>query len=316
MDGIINLNKPYMFTSHDCVDAVRKLVPGVKVGHAGTLDPAATGVLPLCLGKATRIVEFLMDHAKGYRAGVQLGATTETDDAEGKILQELSVPELTREELQAILQGLTGSQEQIPPAYSAVKYRGRPLYYWARRGETVPGKSRVIKIYKLDLLQYDPSGRPHLTLDIECSRGTYIRTLAAEIGRRIGCGAHLWSLVRSFVGNFSLEDALTLEELQAEILQGDLKRFIIPMDRALAHLPSLNLNSAEALHIKHGRVIPYEQRINPELDTEVSGLPLRLYNGRGRFLALARRETVGDTIVLKTVKYLATDEGEHSDGAD
>jgi tRNA pseudouridine55 synthase len=314
MDGILNLHKPYGLTSHDCVAAVRKLLPGRKVGHAGTLDPAATGVLPVCIGRATRIAEYLMEHSKGYRAGVQLGITTDTDDAQGKILQEHPVPGLREDELQDILQDLTGLQEQIPPAYSAVKHRGRPLYYWTRRGEPVKGKPRTVTIYKLALRQYDPSGCPHLTLDIECSRGTYIRTLAAEIGLRIGCGAHLWSLVRSFVGSLRLEDASTLEDLQAASVLGDLKRFIIPMDRALKHLPSFVLEPAEALDLKHGRVITRRQPASAECGTD--GAPIRIYNRCGNFLALARWEAAGDTAVLKTVKYLATDEGDHLDGID
>jgi tRNA pseudouridine55 synthase len=285
------------------------------VGHAGTLDPAATGVLPVCLGRATRVAEFLMDHAKGYQAGIQLGVSTDTEDAQGKIIQELPVPELTLQELQMILQGLAGAQEQVPPAYSAVKHRGRPLYYWTRRGETVEGKARTVTIYKLELQRFNPSGRPHLTLVIECSRGTYIRTLAAEIGRRIGCGAHLWSLLRCFVGCFTLEDATTLEELQAASLQGDLTRFIIPMDRALMHLPSLILDKVEALHLKHGRAVSVVQPPNHEQDLE-GGKPLRIYNQDGQFLALAMWETVGEEKLLKTVKYLATDEGEHLNGTD
>lgn len=316
MDGILNLNKPYGLTSHACVDAVRKMVPGVKVGHAGTLDPAATGVLPICLGRATRIAEFLMDHTKGYRAGVQLGITTETDDAQGKILQELPVPELKWEDLQIILKGLTGFQEQVPPAYSAVKHRGRPLYYWTRRGEPVQGKSRTIMIYKLELLEYNLSGGPHFTLEVECSRGTYIRTLAAEIGRRVGCGAHLWSLVRSFVGCFSVENASTLEQLKAAALQGDLKHYLIPMDRALQHLPALILDPAEASHLKHGRGIPRDQLVCLDQNPETDGTLLRIYSPRSRFLALARWETAGDMVALKTVKFLAPDEGEHLDGTD
>ncbi len=315
MDGMIILNKPPGLTSHQCVAAVRRLVPGVKVGHAGTLDPAATGVLPLCLGKATRIVEFLMDQRKGYRAGVQLGVSTDTDDAQGEVVNRRPVPQLDAGTLDALLQSLTGEQEQVPPAYSAVKHRGRPLYYWARRGERVEKKPRRITIYSVELLEYNPSGQPHLTLQIACSRGTYIRSFAAEIGRRIGCGAHLWSLERNFVGPFTLQEATTLETLQDAAARGSLQRFILPMDLALQHLPALTLDRRAILHLKHGRPVDCSDCGAENLD-QADALLLRIYGPGGRFYALARLETAESKSILKTVKYLATTGGEQHDGDD
>ncbi|MBS3942967.1 MAG: tRNA pseudouridine(55) synthase TruB [Dethiobacter sp.] len=309
MDGFINLNKPSGLTSHGCVDQVRKQFPGVKVGHAGTLDPAATGVLPICLGRATRLVEFLMESNKGYRAGVQLGVATDTEDAQGKVLEKHPVPDLDQAMLKSVLQDLTGEQEQTPPAYSAVKYHGRPLYYWARKGISIPGKARTIKIYSLHMLQFNPCGQPHLLLDVVCSKGTYIRTLAAEIGRRIGCGACLWNLERYFVGAFSLDHALTLQDLQTAAGQGNLKSLLIPMDKTLQHLPALTLDQAAERLLKQGRALDYQQ-LTTEAAPEPTGTPIRIYGSEGRFLGLAQWVSDGETIFLKTVKYLAADEGE------
>jgi len=314
VDGMIILNKPHGVTSHQCVAAVRLLVPGVKVGHAGTLDPAATGVLPLCLGKATRIVEFLMDQRKGYRAGVQLGVSTDTEDAQGEVVNRQPVPPLDTGTLKTLLQDLAGEQEQVPPAYSAVKHRGRPLYYWARRGKQVQKKPRRVTIYRVELLEYNPSGRPHLTLQIDCSRGTYIRSLAAEIGRRLGCGAHLWSLERNYVGPFTLQEAATLAELQEAAARGGLQRFIRPMDQALRHLPALTLDRSAVLHLKHGRPVECNGCGAENLSDRAGALPLRIYGPEGHFYALARREKAGSKSILKTVKYLATTAGEQSDG--
>lgn len=309
MDGFINVNKPSGLTSHDCVDRVRKLVPGVKVGHAGTLDPAATGVLPICLGRATRLVEFLMESSKGYRAGVQLGVATDTEDAQGKVLEKLPVPNLDQAILNQVLNDLTGEQEQMPPAYSAVKHHGRPLYYWARKGISIPGKARTIKIYSLHMLQFNPCGQPHLLLDVVCSRGTYIRTLAAEIGRRIGCGACLWNLERYFVGAFSLDHALTLEDLQIAARQGILNKCLIPMDECLQHLPVIILGQDAALQLKHGRAISCRQ-LGSDLLPEKKASLVRIYGPQSRFLGLARWIADGDETFLKTEKYLAADKGD------
>jgi len=309
MDGIINLYKPPGLTSFGCVALVRKLVPGVKAGHAGTLDPAATGVLPVCLGRATRIVECMMNSSKGYRAGIQLGANTDTQDAQGVVLEQFPVPKIEPERLDSILLELTGEIKQTPPAYSAVKYRGKPLYHWTRQGIQIQGRERTIMIYSLRLTQFNPDGQPHLKLEVECSRGTYIRTLAAEIGRMIGCGAHLWSLERYFVGPFILEEALALEELRIIAQQGELDKIILPMDKCLQHLSALTLDQDAARRLKHGQTVDYRQ-LGLEVLPELQGAPLRIYGPQDHFLGLARWNQAGGSIFLKAVKYLAADEGE------
>ena len=199
MDGLMVINKPPGLTSHQVVQEIRRLFPGVKAGHAGTLDPPAAGILLICLGKATRIVEQLMDMPKGYRAEIELGATTETGDAQGEILERFEVPPLDPDQVARALASLTGDQEQVPPNYSAIKYKGKPLYYWTRKGIKVETKPRVIHIYRLELMGCNYPHRPHLLIEVECSRGTYIRTLAEQIGERLGTGVCKLS-VRLFWG--------------------------------------------------------------------------------------------------------------------
>jgi len=306
VNGILILNKPTGPSSHAVIERVRRLIPGVKVGHTGTLDPAASGVLPVCLGKATRVASYLMDLPKGYRAGVELGIVTDTEDASGRVLAQSPVPPLDRAGIEKILQGLTGVREQIPPAYSAVKYRGKPLYYWTRRGVSTPARRpRKIAIYRLALLEYNPAGKPHLVCAVECSRGTYIRTLAAEIGERIGCGAYLFSLVRTFVGPFTLDHASSPGSLEEAAQRGALENLILPMDRALLHLPGLHVDDHTLLALKHGRPVPVAQlELQPEILTS-GGQPLRIYDRLGNFKALAKIEHTGNECNLKTVKYLA-----------
>ncbi|MEW5783871.1 MAG: tRNA pseudouridine(55) synthase TruB [Bacillota bacterium] len=309
MEGILNINKPPGLSSHAVVAAVRRLIPGEKAGHTGTLDPLAGGVLPVCLGKATRIAEYVIDLPKGYRAAVELGTTTDTEDAAGKVLAEQPVPLLNRASLEEIFRSLTGTREQLPPVYSAVKYRGKPLYYWTRRGRDVVRRARRITIYRLELLQYNQAGQPHLLFDVVCSRGTYIRTLAAEIGSRIGCGAYLFSLERRFVGPFSLAEACTLEQLRDAAGEGKLGRFLQPMDRPLQHLPALSIDDQAVLALKQGKTLT-AAALGLEGSAVLPGDSLlRIYDSRGIFKALARWESTAAADILRTVKYLATDEG-------
>lgn len=309
MEGILNINKPPGLSSHAVVAAVRKIIPGVKAGHTGTLDPLATGVLPVCLGKATRISEYVIDLQKGYRAAVELGTITDTEDAAGKVLAEQPVPPLDQERLDEIFRSLTGTREQLPPVYSAVKYQGKPLYYWTRRGREVDRRARLITIYRIELLQYNQAGKPHLFFDVDCSRGTYIRTLAAEIGSLIGCGAYLFSLERRFVGPFLVTEACTLEQLRDAAGEGNLECFLQPMDRALQHLPALNIDDQAILALKQGKTLTADELCLDKRDVSSGDSLLRIYDSRGVFKALARWETTATADILRTVKYLATDEG-------
>lgn len=247
MDGILNLNKPYGLTSHDVVDRIRRLAGQRQVGHAGTLDPLATGVLLVCLGRATRLAEFLMDSPKLYRAHVRLGITTDTYDAEGTVIAERPV-EVSREDVERVLERFRGPILQVPPMFSALKKDGRPLYRLARRGETVDRAPRPVEIYRLDLVEWRP---PDLILEVLCSPGTYIRSLAHDLGEALGCGAHLAGLVRLASGEFRLEDAVDLEGLTRERLA----EVLLPPDVALQRFPAFRLTPAEARAIGYGQDI-------------------------------------------------------------
>jgi len=247
MDGILNVNKPRGLTSHDVVNRVRTVARQREVGHAGTLDPMATGVLLLCLGRATRLAEYLMDSPKTYRARIRLGIATDTDDAEGAIIAERPA-DIDRAAVEAALERFRGRILQVPPVYSALKREGQPLYKLARRGVTVEREPRPVEIYRLDLTAWEP---PELTLEVVCSPGTYIRALARDLGESLGCGAHLTGLVRLASGDFRLEDAVELEAVTPERLPA----LLLPPDAALRRYPALYLNDAEARAVANGRDI-------------------------------------------------------------
>ena len=299
MDGLLVIDKPSGPTSHQVVQEIRRLVPGVKVGHAGTLDPAATGILLVCLGKATRLVEQLMDMPKGYRAEIELGAISETGDAQGEIIERRPIPRLDPDRVLSALASLSGRQEQIPPGYSAVKYRGKPLYYWTRRGIKVEPKPRTIHIYRLELIGFAYPRRPHLTIEVECSRGTYIRTLAEQIGERLGTGAFISALERHFVGPFTLEKALGLTDIENRARTSGLTGLILPPDQALPHLPALVLRDTDIGYLQQGRALFPEQ--DPEEGAEVwqRGQFYRVYDQSGKFKTLAVAEPVAGELRLK-----------------
>jgi tRNA pseudouridine55 synthase len=303
VDGIIVVNKPEGFSSHQVVYEIRKIFPGIKAGHSGTLDPMATGVLPVCLGKATRIVEYLIELPKVYRAAVVFGKTTDTEDATGTVIEEAAVPCLKRKEIESVLKKFIGKIEQTAPLYSAVKHRGKPFYYWTRRGESVPQRIRSAEIYSINLLEYNCEQEPHLVFEVNCSKGTYIRTLAADIGKTIGCGAHLSSLIRNSVGPYKLEQALSLEEVATKAMQGLYKEFLLGMDTALAHFEKLRLADWQIKALKNGQIVIPEKQ---DLLEQITGkTPISIYNDQGIFKAIAGRVKNEDGVGLKTIKYLA-----------
>lgn len=271
LSGILNINKPRGLTSHDIVDRVRKISGVRKVGHAGTLDPIATGVLVICLGKATKLVRFIIESPKTYRTTLRLGISTNTHDAEGEIIREAPV-NTSKEEIEEALKEFTGAIEQIPPLFSAIKVKGKRLYELARKGKEVSPPPRRIEIYRLELLGWD---NPFLTLEIECSHGTYIRALARDLGERLGCGAHVAALTRLKSGRFSLEEAVTLEELET----AGLKRCLLPAEMAVADLPAVILEKGEEKRIRFGQKV----KGNPQGG---EGL-YKVYSFDGRFLGLA-----------------------------
>ena len=226
MDGVINIYKERGFTSHDVVAKLRGILRQKKIGHTGTLDPDAVGVLPVCLGKGTKICEFLSDEDKTYRAVLRLGVTTDTQDHTGKILRERSV-DVTEEQVREVIEEFEGKQMQLPPMYSALKVNGRKLYELAREGREVERKAREIYIYEIQILKIE---LPLVEMKVTCSKGTYIRTLCHDIGEKLGCGGCMQELTRTRVGTFYLEDSLTLAQVESLALEGTLERKVIPVE--------------------------------------------------------------------------------------
>jgi tRNA pseudouridine55 synthase len=251
ISGILNIDKPAGMTSHDIVDRVRQISGQRRVGHAGTLDPAATGVLVVCLGQATRLAEYLMASAKTYRAQICLGVSTDTHDTDGQTTATAEVP-VCEEEVRGALTSFVGSIQQVPPMYSALKHEGVPLYKLARRGVTVEREPRSVEIHHIELINWNP---PLLTIGVKCSPGTYIRALARDLGQKLGCGAHLQSLTRLASGQFTLEKAVGLDELSDAFAQGDWQGFIHPMDEALQDLRSMIVDAQAEKHVRQGQQI-------------------------------------------------------------
>jgi len=236
VNGFFNVYKPGGMTSHDVVAAVRRASRDRRVGHAGTLDPAAEGVLLVCVGPATRVAEYLMGGRKRYLATIVLGATTTTDDAEGQVLSRADASGVTRTDVEAALASFVGRTTQVPPMYSALKVHGRPLYELARAGAEVEREPRVVEIYELRLVDWEP---PRLRVDVLCGKGTYIRTLAHDLGERLGCGAYLERLRRTASGRFTVADAVPLRELLDALADGRWADLIYPPDEALLDLDAI-----------------------------------------------------------------------------
>lgn len=270
--GFLNIDKPSDLTSHDVVAQVRRQLKIKKVGHAGTLDPLATGVLVLCMGAATRLSEYVMHATKQYRARVRLGVTTDTYDAEGEIVAERDPSGITRQAVELALTGFTGDIEQMPPMYSAIKQQGKKLYELARAGQVVERDLRPVRIDSLDLVDWSP---PEFTLEITCSAGTYIRSLAHDLGETLGVGAHLTGLTRTASGNFRLAESVTLETLFGA---DDWQRYLIGPRHALAHLPVVCFDDSGIDHLRHGRAVP--------ADEAVAGTIAGAYGPDGAFIAI------------------------------
>lgn len=278
LSGILNVDKPAGLTSHDVVEAVRRLAGQRKVGHAGTLDPLATGVLVICLGQATRMAEYLMAGRKRYRATIVLGTTTDTYDADGQVVSRGGRVDFGPDEIKAALASFVGPIEQAPPLYSALKRRGQPLHRLARRGEAVALEPRLVEIDEIVLLDWTP---PALICEVACSPGTYIRSLAHDLGRRLNSGAYLAALVRLRSGRFTLEEAVSLERLEEAFQHGREKEYLLPVDEALLDRPAMVFGGEEARRIGRG------QAVKGRPPTEEEGMALcRAYSLDGDFLAI------------------------------
>jgi len=281
LDGILNINKPPGKTSFGVVAAVKRLSGERRAGHSGTLDPDATGVLPVCLGRGTRIVEFLMDATKTYRAEIELGVSTDTYDASGKITRRGDASGIDRAEVESALEAFRGPIRQTPPMYSAVKHRGQPLYKLARAGIEIERKSRTVTIHRLELLDWQP---PSATVEVECSKGTYIRSLANDLGQALGCGAHLKSLVRTRCGIFDIKDAVSLAQLEEASRHGYWEHFVYPVDIVLQDYDAVVVDDAGEEAIKKGSPLALEQENRGDSPQKYC----RAYSADGRFLGVLR----------------------------
>jgi tRNA pseudouridine55 synthase len=264
-------------TSYGVVARVKRLGREKRVGHAGTLDPAATGVLPVCLGQGTRVVEFLMAATKTYRARIELGVSTDTYDSSGTITRRADSSDITRSLLEASLESFRGTISQTPPIYSALKHRGQPLYKMARSGIDIERKKRVVHIHRLEIIGWEP---PVVTIEVECGKGTYIRSLANDLGESLGCGACLTDLVRTKYGPFKIEDAVSLPQL--EEASGYWEQYLHPIDSVLKDYDAVTLDEASEKAMRDGNRL--------KLDCKTDKKYLRAYSEDGRFLGVLRRE--------------------------
>ena len=254
VEGILNVNKPAGWTSHDVVAKLRGVLRRHRVGHAGTLDPAAIGVLPVLVGRATRIAEYLLDWDKEYQAILRLGCTTDTLDATGAVLREASTDGLTDESIHGACALFQGEIDQLPPMYSAVKVAGMPLYKAARAGKTVERALRRVTVHEIQVLKINGSD---VTLRVRCSKGTYVRTLCADIGEALGVGGHLLKLERRRVGPLHIEQSCTIDEAVDWGRMGRMTHHLLRLDEALAHIPVLMVTQAAAERARHGVSIPF-----------------------------------------------------------
>ncbi|MBC7222703.1 MAG: tRNA pseudouridine(55) synthase TruB [Anaerolineae bacterium] len=279
MSGFLNVHKPEGLTSHDVVARVRRHTGVRRVGHTGTLDPFAMGVLVLSLGKATRLSEFLLGSSKEYRAVVELGRSTDTYDRTGQVTAEHDPSGVRREDVEAALARFRGRILQVPPPFSAIKKEGVPLYRLARAGKQVQPEPREVQIQRLELVAWQP---PRLTLEVTCSAGTYIRSLAHDLGQALGCGAHLAELVRLRTGRFRLEDAVPLEAvLEAE--PAVWQAWLHPLEAAVEHLPRVDLRPGEAKRLAHGQPV----RAGEDVPAQPGDLA-RAHGPGGELVALVR----------------------------
>ena len=303
VNGILNVNKPTGPTSFDIIRLVRKGTGIRKLGHAGTLDPLASGVLLVLLGQAARLSECIMDLPKTYRATVRLGVATDTYDAEGAPTHQEGVGEVTRTDVDAALETFVGEIEQTPPTYSAIKVKGQSAHRLARRGAAVTLAARLTRIDRIELLRFEP---PDVEIDVECGKGTYIRSLAHDLGQALGCGGHLASLVRTRVGPFSVESATDVPDLECAFESGDWRESLLPMDCGLTHLPAITLHIEDENDIRHGRAV----RID---DDRLIGVPLadggqyRAYPEDGVLVGIIRFEA--DTGLWRPRKIFESAQG-------
>lgn len=274
MNGIINVLKPPGMTSHDIIYFVRKKLKMKKVGHTGTLDPEAAGVLPVCLGKSTKAVQFITDKKKKYRTTIKFGVETETYDKYGTVLRQEAVESIDIEKLKTVMEEFRGPIKQLPPIYSAIKVDGKKLYQYALEGEEIEIKEREVEIYQLDLLDYN--GKDEVVLDIECSKGTYIRSICHDIGQKMGCGAAMWQLIRTASSPFTIEQSYTLEEIEKAAAECTIDNMLQNADIIFMELPTLEIKVTARSAAINGSPI-YGMGTIEDLEQIQENLEVRLY---------------------------------------
>lgn len=276
IDGVFLLDKPQGMSSNDIMQKVKRVFQANKAGHTGALDPLATGMLPICLGEATKFSQFLLDADKRYVVTAKLGERTDTSDAEGQVVETRPVNVETSQILTALEQ-FRGDILQVPTMFSALKHNGKPLYEYARAGITVEREARPITIFEINFIEYQA---PSLTLEVHCSKGTYIRTLVDDLGEVLGCGAHVTVLRRTAVADYPTEKMMTWDALQALAEQGDLDQHLLPIDTAVSKLPALKLNAEQSKGIGFG------QRVKFTNEAKLRG-QVRLFSDKNIFLGVA-----------------------------
>ncbi len=279
--GYLNVNKPPDWTSTDVVRKLKGMTKTKKIGHGGTLDPIATGVLPICLGNGTRFAEMILLGTKEYRLTVKLGVATNTYDTEGEVTSEADFSGVTQQAAEEALDGFRGEIQQKPPMFSAIKHNGKRLYELARQGIEVERKTRQVKVERLELTRWEP---PEVELEVECSHGFYARSLAHDFGETLGCGAHLTGLVRTRSGRFEIERSHTLEEIQQRVDSGDWHELVEPVDFTLQHLPSVKLDPVTAEAVQHGQSLSVAQ-FGPPAGAQ-PGQQLRAYDADSQLIAI------------------------------
>ncbi|NLM44662.1 MAG: tRNA pseudouridine(55) synthase TruB [Clostridiales bacterium] len=286
MNGIINVLKPPGMTSHDVVNFIRKQLKIKKVGHAGTLDPEAAGVLPICIGKSTKAVQYLMEKRKKYRANIKFGITTTTHDKYGEIIRKTQTPDLDQETITNLINSFKGKIFQIPPMYSAIKYKGKKLYQYALEGKKIDIKGRWVEIYDIKVI--DKIHIDEFMIDISCSKGTYIRTLCHDIGEKSGYGAHMSQLIRLEVSPFIIEESITLEEISVAVRENSIYKLIYPPDMLFTHYEIIHIKKTAEKSALNGNPV-FAPGLDNDIEKYKKGTIVRLYIDN-KFIAIGTIE--------------------------
>jgi len=295
MDGVILVHKPQNITSHDVVVKIRNILNTKKIGHYGTLDPLATGLILIAVGKATKLFPYFSKTDKVYKGGIRLGFSTDTYDSTGKATSSESKKYPEKDNLAEAMKKFEGRIQQVPPPYSAKKYKGKPLYKLARGGKEFELRPSQLFIHYFRLINYNP---PFIECEIKCSSGTYVRSLAHDLGQIIGCGAHLYELLRTQVGNFQLKEGFSIEKLNQLAQEGKIKKFLIPLEFLLPEFPKIILQDRGSALVKNGNIV-FAEDILKVMQGETSSSSnlsekekiFRMFNGDGKLVALAKKNT-------------------------